>query len=102
MFTTCVHFHSENSITPFSKCTKCDYIDIDMLFSRFRRRHTPDTDYMTASRVIASWLVYANRTLNEAVVPTSQLLHLPMTAAHVEIVFQHENPPDSDWIPVCG
>lgn len=57
---------------------------------------------MTASRVIASWLVYANRTLNEAVVPTSKLLHLPMTAAHVEIVFQHENPPDSDWIPVCG
>ncbi|XP_055301227.1 uncharacterized protein LOC129567889 [Sitodiplosis mosellana] len=67
-----------------------------------RNTHTPDVDYMTASRVIASWLVYANRTLNEAIVPASQLLHLPMTAAHVQITFQHENPTDSDWIPVCG
>lgn len=65
-------------------------------------RHIPDVDYMTASRVIASWLVYANHTINEAIVPASQLLHLPMTAAHVEITFQHENPPDTDWIPVCG
>lgn len=59
-------------------------------------------DYTTASRIIASWLVYANRTLNEVVVPTSQLLHLPLETAHVEIIFQHENPPSSDWVPVCG
>lgn len=57
---------------------------------------------MTASRVIASWLVYANRTLNEVVVPTSKLLHLPLSSAHVEIIFQHENAPNSDWMPVCG
>lgn len=57
---------------------------------------------MTASRIIASWLVYANRTLNEVVVPASKLLHLPMDTAHVRIVFQHENPPNSEWVPVCG
>lgn len=57
---------------------------------------------MTASRVIASWLVYANRTMNEVVVPTSKLLHLPLSSAHVEIIFQHENPPNSDWMPMCG
>lgn len=57
---------------------------------------------MTASRVIASWLVYANRTIDEEVVPTSQLLHLPTSSAHVEIIFQHENPLNSDWAPVCG
>lgn len=57
---------------------------------------------MTASRVIASWLVYANRTFEEEIVPTSRLLHLPISSAHVEIIFQHENPPNSDWAPVCG
>lgn len=59
-------------------------------------------DYMTASRIIASWLVYANRTINEVVVPTSKLLHIPLDMAHVEIVFQHENPPNPEWKPVCG
>lgn len=64
--------------------------------------YSPDTEYKAASRIIASWLVFANRTLNEVVVPTSKLLHIPLEMAHVEIIFQHDNPPGSDWIPVCG
>lgn len=61
-----------------------------------------DTVYMTASRVIASWLVYVNRTINEVVLPASKLPPLALTSAHVEIVFQHENPPNPQWTPVCG
>uniref|UniRef100_A0A182PCT7 Ig-like domain-containing protein n=1 Tax=Anopheles epiroticus TaxID=199890 RepID=A0A182PCT7_9DIPT len=57
-----------------------------------------DIDYIPASKIISSWLYYANRTGSEA----NQPLHVPLEAAHVEIVFQHENSPTSEWIPLCG
>ncbi|XP_050095110.1 uncharacterized protein LOC126577486 [Anopheles aquasalis] len=57
-----------------------------------------DIDYIPASKIISSWLYYANRTGSEA----NQPLHVPLEAAHVEIVFQHENSPTTEWIPLCG
>uniref|UniRef100_A0A182TUR3 GPS domain-containing protein n=1 Tax=Anopheles melas TaxID=34690 RepID=A0A182TUR3_9DIPT len=57
-----------------------------------------DIDYIPASKIISSWLYYANRTGSEA----NQPLHVPLEAAHVEIIFQHENSPTTEWIPLCG
>ncbi|XP_058056477.1 uncharacterized protein LOC131207861 [Anopheles bellator] len=57
-----------------------------------------DIDYIPASKIISSWLYYANRTGSEA----NQPLHVPLEAAHVEIIFQHEHSPTSEWIPLCG
>uniref|UniRef100_A0A182J1P3 Uncharacterized protein n=1 Tax=Anopheles atroparvus TaxID=41427 RepID=A0A182J1P3_ANOAO len=57
-----------------------------------------DIDYIPASKIISSWLYYANRTGSE----TNQPLHVPLEAAHVEIIFQHENSPTTEWIPLCG
>lgn len=54
---------------------------------------------MVASRIIASWLFYANRT-NQIAHPVP--LHLPLETAHVEIIFQHQNSPIAEWMPVCG
>ncbi|XP_055634797.1 uncharacterized protein LOC129774820 isoform X2 [Toxorhynchites rutilus septentrionalis] len=57
-----------------------------------------DIDYIPASKIISSWLYYANRTGYEPNRP----LHVPLESAHVEIIFQHENSPTSEWIPLCG
>lgn len=55
---------------------------------------------MPASRIVSSWLVYSNQTADD-VVMSYTLRYLPLDVAHVEIIFQHEQPP-SEWIPVCG
>ncbi|CAO1396878.1 unnamed protein product [Diamesa serratosioi] len=55
-----------------------------------------DINYIPASKVISSWLIYSNHT-NEGI-----KLHLPLNAAHVEIIFQHENSPSNEWVPLCG
>ncbi|XP_058449238.1 uncharacterized protein LOC131429205 [Malaya genurostris] len=57
-----------------------------------------DIDYIPASKIISTWLYYANRTGYEPNRP----LHVPLESAHVEIIFQHENSPTSEWIPLCG
>uniref|UniRef100_A0A8D8PDV1 Sushi, nidogen and EGF-like domain-containing protein 1 n=1 Tax=Culex pipiens TaxID=7175 RepID=A0A8D8PDV1_CULPI len=58
-----------------------------------------DIDYIPASKIISTWLYYANRTGYE---PTNRPLHVPLEAAHVEIIFQHESSPTSEWVPLCG
>jgi hypothetical protein len=63
------------------------------LFSSFGT----DIDFIPASRVISSWLYYANRTKHQ-----SKELKMSMESAHVEIMFQHECSPTSEWVPVCG
>lgn len=60
-------------------------------------------DYLTASRLVSSWLVYTNRTFyGDDAVSTVELNDLPFETAHVEITFQHKDPPSSEWTPVCG
>ena len=61
--------------------------------------YEPDVNYIVASRIITSWLFYANRS-NESAQPKP--LHLPIDTAHVEIIFQHQNSAIAEWMPVCG
>lgn len=55
-----------------------------------------DINYIPASKIISSWLFYSNHTSK------TTYLNLPLNAAHVEIIFQHENSPNNEWIPLCG
>ncbi|KAL7031712.1 hypothetical protein ACKWTF_007108 [Chironomus riparius] len=65
-----------------------------MYFSR--NSYGTDINYIPASKIISSWLFYSNHTSKTA------YLNLPLNAAHVEIIFQHENSPNNEWIPLCG
>ncbi|XP_037038030.1 uncharacterized protein LOC119075648 [Bradysia coprophila] len=64
-----------------------------------RNGYEPNFDFKVASRIISSYLYHSNQ--------TSQYFHpkplkLTLDSAHVEIIFQHENAADSEWISICG
>ncbi|KAJ6649728.1 hypothetical protein Bhyg_04967 [Pseudolycoriella hygida] len=61
--------------------------------------YEPNFDFKVASRIISSYLYHSNQ--------TSQYFHpnplkLTLDSAHVEIIFQHENSADSEWVSICG
>lgn len=58
-----------------------------------------DINYIPASKIISSWLFYANQLDKNG---KTTFFNLPLNAAHVEIIFQHENSPSNEWIPLCG
>lgn len=58
-----------------------------------------DINYIPASKIISSWLFYANQEKESG---KTTYFNLPLNAAHVEIIFQHENSPSNEWIPLCG
>jgi hypothetical protein len=61
-----------------------------------------DINYIPASKIISSWLFNANQQHQPSKTGKTTYFNLPLNAAHVEIIFQHENPPTNEFQPLCG
>ena len=59
-----------------------------------------DINYLPASKIISSWLFHGHQTASKS--GKTSYFNLPLNAAHVEIIFQHENSPSNEFQPLCG